>query len=321
MIFAFQANALGHYANPPLRVGCLVGYFTKTFPLAPIVKIYLCAKLKKMQKKPRHQRHWHYHFSYPTTLRRHFGTTGVVLLIIVLLLLFSFHLISPNRPLVNLGQIAVWDLVLASLATFSRLSLAYVLALVVSVPLALLTVSSPKLERFLLPFLDIVQSIPVLAFFPVVVLVFLKINYFEGAAVFVLFMAMLWNLVFSMIGGLKSIPADVLAAAIVFRAKGLKGLWHITLPAIFPYILTGSLLAWAQGWNVIIVAEVLHSYIPGGTAVSDLFGLGSLLVNASYQANNAVFLGSLVTMIIVIGLLNIFVWQQLLRRAEKYKFD
>ena len=40
-----------------------------------------------------------------------------------------------------------------------------------------------------------------------------------------------------------------------------------------PYIVTGSLLAWAGGWNIIIVAEVLHTYIPGGAR--DLFGIGS----------------------------------------------
>ena len=31
-----------------------------------------------------------------------------------------------------------------------------------------------------------------------------------------------------------------------------------------------------QGWNIVIVAEVLHTYIPGGSPQNDLFGIGSM---------------------------------------------
>ncbi|MBI3495089.1 ABC transporter permease subunit [Candidatus Berkelbacteria bacterium] len=152
-------------------------------------------------------------------------------------------------------------------------------------------------------------------------LIFIKFNFSEGAAIFILVMAMLWNLVFSMIGGLKTIPQDIIAAANIFKARGLKKVWYITLPAIVPYMITGSLLAWAQGWNIIIVAEALHNYIPGSSSNDDLFGIGSLLVNASYQGNTLVFVASLVIMILLIGIMNFFVWQKLLHAAERYKFD
>ncbi|MBI4039898.1 ABC transporter permease subunit, partial [Candidatus Daviesbacteria bacterium] len=243
----------------------------------------------------------------------------LVILIVALLVVFRF--IYPAQPLINLDQLSFLDMVAAGIASVYRLIIAYILSLVFSVPLALLIVATPKLEKVLLPFFDIVQSIPVLAFFPVIVLLFIKVNFFEGAAIFVLFMAMLWNLVFSMIGGLKTIPQDINSAAVVFGATGLKRLWFITLPAILPYIITGSLLAWAQGWNVLIVAEVLHNYIPGGTTAQDLSGLGSLLVDAGYQGKNSVFLVALLVMILLIGLLNFFVWQRLLHLAERYKFD
>jgi len=50
----------------------------------------------------------------------------------------------------------------------------------------------------------------------------------------------------------------------IFDIKGFAKLRYVTIPAIFPYIITGSLLAWAQGWSLLIVAEALHSYIPNG---------------------------------------------------------
>lgn len=213
------------------------------------------------------------------------------------------------------------DLVLAALSTFYRLLIAYLFSVMFSLPLSLLVTSSPKVERFLLPVIDIIQSVPVLAFFPLIVLFFIKYQLFQGAAIFILFLGMVWNLVFTMIGGLKTIPEDIKQTAKVFGATGYKKLAFITLPAILPYIITGSLLAWGQGWNIVIVAEVLHSYIPGGNSSQDLVGLGSLLVNGAYSGKTSVFIGALTAMVVIIGLLNFFLWQKLIHLTERFKFD
>lgn len=274
-----------------------------------------------METPKRYRHHYHYHYSYPLSLRSHYGFLAVVSVVLIAVLLLAFRFLAPTQPVLNLEQLSVSSLVMASLATFYRLVVAYGIALALSIPLSLLVVSTPKLERFLLPFFDVLQSVPVLAFFPLIVLVFIKLQFFEGAAIFVLAVAMLWNIVFSMIGGLKTVPRDINDAATLFGAKGISRITSVTLPAIFPYIVTGSLLAWAQGWNLIIVAEVLHNYIPGGKTSVDLFGLGSLLVSASYQGKNAAFVGGLMVMVLIIGTMNFFVWQRLLHSAEKFKFD
>jgi NitT/TauT family transport system permease protein len=264
--------------------------------------------------------HHHYHFSYLTSKKRHFSSTLIVIAVLTLILLVLFHYFTPQRAL-NLNQLSPTVILLASFNTLFRLLVAYALSLALSLPIALLITKNERTERILLPITDILQSVPVLAFFPVIVLVFIKLNTSEGAVIFILFMAMLWNLVFSMIGGLKTIPKDILDAATIFKIKGLMKLRYVTIPAIFPFIITGSLLAWAQGWSLLIVAEALHTYIPGGVMNNDPLGLGSLLVNAFYQGQNSVFLGALITMIILITLINFFVWQKLLRLAERFKFD
>lgn len=261
----------------------------------------------------------HYHFSYATSFAKHYTTIVGVLVFITLLLLILFPLFVHPRP-EQFNTISLYGLLSLSIATLVRLLIAYIFSLIVAVPLAL-TINIPGLEKILLPFFDVIESIPVLAFFPFVVLVFIKFHMTEGAAIFILFMAMVWNIVFSAIGGLKSIPKEINEAAFVFKAKGWRKLFLVTLPAIFPYLLTGSMLAWAQGWNIIIVAEVLHTYIPGGTPQQDLRGLGSLLVNATYHANNALFISGLVIMILLIATINFFVWQRLLRYAERFRFE
>jgi len=239
---------------------------------------------------------------------------------ILLILLFIVHLVSPQGN-INLNQVSIGTIVLATFNTLFRLSIAYLVSLLLSIPLVLLITKSERIEKILLPIVDIVQSIPVLAFFPIMVLVFVKINFLDGAAIFILSMSMIWNIVFTMIGGIKTIPEDVENAAKIFGAVGYKKLLYVTLPSIFPSIVTGSFLAWGQGWNISIIAEALHTFIPNGNPSYDLFGLGSLLVNSFSQSKNSMFLASLVAMIIVITLLNFFVWQKLLKYIERYKFD
>jgi len=264
--------------------------------------------------------HHHYHFSYLTSKKRHFSSTLIVIALLTFIFLILFHYITPQRTL-NLHQLSPPVILLASFNTLFRLLISYIFALFFSIPIALLITKNERTERILLPISDIVQSVPILAFFPVVVLVFIKLHATEGAVIFILFMAMLWNLVFSMIGGLKAIPKDILDAAKIFKITGFKKLRYITIPAIFPYIITGSLLAWAQGWSLLIIAESLHSYIPNGSVANDPLGLGSLLVNSFYQGQNSVFLGALIIMIVLITLINFFVWQKLLHLAERFKFD
>lgn len=267
-------------------------------------------------------RHYHhtYHFSYNTTLRRHIGSVIFVLLMLLAVVMWAFHYIFPTTN-ASLHQFSPITLLVATWFTLLRLTVAYICAVVLAVPVSLFITSTPRIEKVLLPIVDIVQSVPVLAFFPLIVLIFIRLNLYDGAAIFVLFMAMLWNLVFSMIGGLKTIPNDVKDAATVFNISGLRKLRVITLPAIFPYLVTGSLLAWGQGWSIVIVAEVLHNYLPNGNPDQDLIGLGSILVNSSAAGNQVEFISSLLVMVVIIGFINIFIWQKLLHITERFKFD
>jgi len=261
----------------------------------------------------------HFGFSYPTSLWQRLYS--IFLPLFFLAALFAVLKFFSIFPFVPVSEISFASVAGALSATFLRLLIAYALALVVSIPLALAVVKNALLERLLLPLFDIVQSVPVLAFFPVVIIFFIRVGFVNGAAIFIIFLSMLWNIVFSLVGGLKVIPNDIKSAAHVFGIKGGAFTRRVLLPATVPYLVTGSLLAWAQGWNIIIVAEVLHTYIPGGTAGQDLFGIGSMLVNAASSGQNWAFIYAVLAMVGVIALMNFFIWQKLLHYAERFKFE
>ena len=242
--------------------------------------------------------------SYPVSVqqRLYSALLGPVIFIAVAIILLGGLKLLPAGVH---AQVAFSTIFAALGATFARLLIAYALSLVVAVPLAMLATHSRLTERIFLPLFDVTQSVPVLAFFPVVILVFIRFGYYSGACIFILFLTMVWSLVFNVAGGLKTVPSAFFAAAKVFKITGWRYFREGAHARIFPQVVTGSLLAWASGWNVIIVAEVLHTYIPGGSASQDLFGIGSMLVNAVAAGRNGVFVATMVVLIAAVAFVNL----------------
>jgi NitT/TauT family transport system permease protein len=263
--------------------------------------------------------------SYAQSLPQRLYTLVIIPLIAIVVTVVCIQTFASHA--VPSEAIGVGHLFAALGATFARLAIAYCLALAVALPLALLVTHDTFAERIFLPLFDVMQSLPVLAFFPVIILFFVHYGFYSGAAIFVLFVTMLWSIVFSLVGGLHSIPQDIKDAGAIFGLRGSAYAEKILLPAAVPYLVTGSLLAWAGGWNIIIVAEVLHTYLPAGqaglpaTASSDLFGIGSILVNAAASGQQQTFVLAVIVLVAAIALLNFFVWQKLLKYAETFKFE
>ena len=256
-----------------------------------------------------------YPISLPARLYSIFFSPFLLLVLVILAGTLLFHI-----PIES-AHVDFSYLFLALLYTFGRLVIAFVLALIVSVTLAFLATASEWTERILLPLFDILESIPTLAFFPIIIIFFVNSNLLNLAAIFILFLSMVWNIVFTAVGGLKIIPRDIKFAAQIFKITKISYFTKVLLPAIFPELVTGSILAFAQGWNIIIIAEVLHVYIPNGTSADDLFGIGSILVQTISNGQNGLFFAALSVMILAIALMNFFIWQKLLHVSRRFKFE
>lgn len=206
-------------------------------------------------------------------------------------------------------------------ASLVRIGVAFALSLLVGIPLGLLAVRNRTIESILLPVFDVLESMPVLAFFPVIIILFLRADFLEGAAVFIIFFSMVWNIAFSIVGGVKQMPADVKALGRVFELSAWQRFRQIILPASLPALLTGSILSFADGWNIVIVAEALHAYAPQASNAHDLFGIGSILVTASTTGDTSLLTSAMLLLVIAIAVINVAIWQPLLAYAERYKFE
>ncbi|MDB5265648.1 MAG: binding-protein dependent transport system inner rane protein [Parcubacteria group bacterium] len=243
-------------------------------------------------------------------------------IVVPLLLVLGSAFIATGYFVVPSSYAAEGARLLAALgASLLRLLIAFVLSLLVGIPLGLWAERSRRAESILLPVFDVLESMPVLAFFPVIILFFLHAGLLEGAAIFIIFFSMVWSIAFSVVGGLKQIPADVKAVGKIFGLTRWQRFREILLPALFPATLTGSILALAAGWNIVIVSEALHAYSPHAAQAHDLFGLGSIIVAASVGGQNALLVSAMLLLVITIALVNLFIWQPLLAHAERFKFE
>ena len=98
-----------------------------------------------------------------------------------------------------------------ALFSVARLAVAYVLSLAVSLGYGYIAANSAKAERFMIPVLDTLQSIPVLCFLPPVMLsmvaLFPKTQLgLELGSILLIFTGQVWNMAFSVYSSLRIIP-------------------------------------------------------------------------------------------------------------------
>ena len=109
-----------------------------------------------------------------------------------------------------------------------RIALAYVLSLLFASVTAISPPKRPRAERFMIPLLDILQSIPVFSFLPGVMLAMVAL--FPGrqlgvelGAILLIFTGQVWNMAFSFYASLKSIPREMREAARSIVSTGGSG--------------------------------------------------------------------------------------------------
>lgn len=166
---------------------------------------------------------------------------------------------------------------LALLATFGRMVIALLLTIAVAYAVAYAMHRSRKVESFMLPLLDVLQSVPILGFFPVALYVFVYLIPVIGAelaAIFLIFTSMAWNIIFSVYQSFKTLPSEYVEMSRVYLNEKLA-LAHIYIPVALRGIYYNIPVSWANAFFFITASEVITL----GTEIK-LFGIGSLVVES-----------------------------------------
>jgi NitT/TauT family transport system permease protein len=234
---------------------------------------------------------------------------------------FARQFEAPFAPVVQI-DLSPSALPRYTLFSFSR----GVIALAISYGFALLfgwaAASSAVAERFLLPLLDILQSIPVLGFLPGLVLGLVALfpnrnSGLELAAILMIFTAQAWNLALSFYNSLKSVPEPLRESC---RMSGW-GPWQtfrrLEVPSAAPGLVWNGMLSMAGGWFFLMVNEAFQL----GNRDFRLPGIGSYMSVAVEQGNRPAMLLALVSMTAMIVAVDRLFWRPIVVWSQKFRLD
>ena len=215
----------------------------------------------------------------------------------------------------------VKNLPLYTVSTISRIGLTLVVSVVWGVSFGILAATNRIASLVLTPFIDLLQSIPILGYFPMVIGFLFALGPLgvELSVLVLLFTSMAWAIFFGVLGAIRGIPTNVVESSKSFGLTGWRYIRHVVLPAITPAVISGANLAWCDGWFFIIAAEYIQ--YQGNVVSPPSGGLGYLLAKAAYEfkdMNLAVILLIFITFIVVY--FNTLTWHKLMERANTGSF-
>jgi NitT/TauT family transport system permease protein len=205
--------------------------------------------------------------------------------------------------------------------SFLRMSAAYALSLGFALAYGYYAATHRPGERVMIPILDILQSIPILGFFPIALVVFAALTpgSWPGvnfASVFLIFTSMAWNMVFGVYESLKTLPAELKEAADTFQVRGTLLFRRVLFPATINRLVYNSVLSWTAGWFFLVEAEIFTT-----NSNQVLPGIGSFLSFAASDHNTNAFVAGILVLVVVIAILDFAVWRPLGKWAERFRYD
>ena len=203
-----------------------------------------------------------------------------------------------------------------------RIAAAYLVSLAFTLVYGYIAAYNTRAEKFMVPLLDTLQSIPVLSFLPGVMLAMVSLFPtrqlgVELGSILLIFTGQVWNMTFSFYSSLKGIPREMREVAQVYRWSWWQRFTQMELPYSIIGLVWNSMMSVAGGWFFLMACEMFTL----GNRDLRLPGLGSYLQTAANAGNTrAIYLGMAVMIGIIVAIDQI-IWRPVIAWAEKFKFE
>ena len=213
-----------------------------------------------------------------------------------------------------------YTVIVSMLFSFARVWAAFIVIAAIALPLCVYMVFISKRSSKYLLFFQILSSIPGTVLLPGIAIALAALPFHAELVAFVIFLlAGIWYPIFSIMGSTKTIPASIMEVKALFKIKGWPAWKNFYLKAIMPGFITGALTGVAAEWNASIVAECFTTNgIGAGASISCVgTGIGKLLDSTAASGNTALLLVALLNLVVMILLINTFVWRRSYKNISK----
>ncbi|MDG3086243.1 ABC transporter permease [Vibrio hannami] len=137
-------------------------------------------------------------------------------------------------------------------ATLYIAILGFVISIAVSIPIAILMVRSEYLNKTIYPLLVVIQSTPVVAIAPLLIVI---LGTGDAPRLAITFLITFFPLVVAATTGMQATPKELIELSQSLRAKPSREIWQIRLPYAIPYIFSGLKVAITLAIIGAVIAE------------------------------------------------------------------
>ncbi|MGQ0548202.1 MAG: ABC transporter permease [Armatimonadota bacterium] len=210
---------------------------------------------------------------------------------------------TPGQVILGIGELARQGVLFQHvMASLFRVSVGYLLAVALAIPLGLVMGRVGSIYAAVNPVIQILRPISPIAWIPLAILWF---GVGDVSPVFLIFLSSFFPMVVYATAGVHTIDRQYMRASQNFGVSGFKLLRLVILPGALPQIIVGMRISIGVAWLVVVAAEMI--------ALSA--GLGFLIMDSRNAGNRYDLVVAGMVMIGVIGLM----LDTLMRRLERLK--
>jgi len=253
-----------------------------------------------------------------------FTLGDVIALALIVVLLYAGARLAFNAPEVIPGpEISLSPGVLPwyTLLSVGRMTAAYALSMLFTLLYGRAAAYNRRAEQLLMPLLDVLQSVPILSFLPVVLLSLSAVMpqniAAELASIVLIFTSQAWNLTFAWYQSLTTIPKELREASSIFRLNAWMRFKNLELPFGMISLVWNSMMSWAGGWFFLMAAEIFTV----GARDFRLPGLGAYLHEAANQGDLTAIGWGLFALVSTVIVLDQVVWRPLIAWSDRFKLE
>jgi len=202
-----------------------------------------------------------------------------------------YFLPSPGKVLVSgVRLFTQFELVKDIQASFYRVSLGFLAAAVLAVPLGILMGSFKVIEAFLEPINDFIRYMPVPAFIPLIIL---WTGVGDMSQISLIFIGTFFSLLIMIADAVANIPEEYIEISYTFGLSRFQILTRVVIPYAAPAIFDDLRVAVGWAWSYVVLAEIMGANV----------GLGHVIMESQrFLRTHDVIAG-----IIIIGLIGLSV--------------
>jgi NitT/TauT family transport system permease protein len=257
------------------------------------------------------------------------GWKYAVLILVVSFVILEYSAIRSipsaigNAPSVSLLIADEKNALIGLVFSFTRVWYVYFICVAIALPLGISIALNNKAYDTASPVLEVIASVPAPVLLPVLVTALHENG--EAVAAIIILLGMIWYIIFNVMAGVRSLPAELFELKKEFKITSLQAWRNIYLPATFTAFVTGSITAIGAAWNTLIVAEYFQPNPTAPPITQVQYGIGKVIAvatNAGPHGDLVTLTLAVLSMTVLIVTFNLTVWRRVYHfTTKKYVYN